>query len=94
MSKTSPEGENWTSWMDYPTSTERGIFRDEAEKAQISFEKSKNCRMIHVRGKIVGAVDFETKVTLRLHSDTSPALVFGRRGDPLYFLVFLPDWER
>lgn len=88
------EEPNWTEWMNYEHPVERSVYRDEAEKNQISFEKTKNCRMIHVRGKLVGAVDFETDVRLRLHSETSPALVFGRRGDPLYLFVYLHEWER
>ena len=89
-----PEPPEWTEWMNYPTSTERAIHRDEAEKAQIKFVDEKNCRFIHVRGKLVGAVDYETTVTLRLHAESSPALIYGRRGDQLFFMAFLHEWER
>ncbi len=85
--------ENWDTWKDHPTSEERAIYRFEAEKDQISFEDSQNCRMIHVRGKLVGAVDFTTEVKLTLHVDSPPALVFGRRGDPLYLFVYLMEWD-
>ena len=92
MFKMSKE-KNWDAWKDYPTSEERAIHRFEAERDQIRFEDSQNCRMIHVRGKLVGAVDFKTEVKLALHTETSPALVFGRRGDPLYLFVYLREWD-
>ena len=84
----------WTEWMNYDNYVERSIYREEAQKKQIRFEDTTNCRLIHVRERLVGAVDFETEVSLKLHGDTSPALVFGRRGDPLYLFVYLHEWER
>lgn len=84
---------NWTDWMKHDDWRKKAIFRHEAEREQIRFEEIENCRLIHVRGELVGGVDLTTDVKLRLSSDTPPALIFGRQGDPLYLFVYLHKWE-
>jgi hypothetical protein len=84
----------WTEWMKYENHIERSIFRDLAEKNQIELKDGHNCNFIHVRGKMVGGVDYDTEVNLRLYSETSPALVFRRKGTNLMVMVYLHEWER
>jgi hypothetical protein len=89
-----PDPPEWTSWMKYENHIERSIFRDLAEKNQIELKDGHNCNFIHVREKMVGGVDYDTEVNLRLHSETSPALVFRRKGTNLMVMVYLHEWER
>ena len=88
------EDPKWTEWMNYSTDEGRYQRMFEAELAQIEIEEGENCRMIKVRGVTVAAVDADTDVTLRLSSETSPALSFKRRGSNLFVMVFLHEWER
>ncbi len=85
---------NWASYLECENRQELWIRLHQAEFDQIEFEDMKDCRMIHVRGRIVGAVDLETKVRLRLSTETRPALSFSRRGTGLMVMVFLDEWER
>lgn len=84
----------WTKWMKSQTSEERFIRMFQAEHDQLRLEESHNCRLIYVRGELVGAVDFETEVRLKLHPETSPALSLNRRGTGVFMFVYLYQWER
>ena len=88
------EEKNWTPYLECKNSTELWIRLHQAEIDQIKIEKAHNCRMIHVRGVIVGGVDDDTEVKLQLSTENSPALVFQRRGTSLFSMVFLKQWER
>ncbi len=86
--------ENWTPYLECKNSQELWIRLHQAELDQIEFEELKNVRMIHVRGKLVGGVDHETTVRLKLSTEARPALSFSRRGTDLMVMVFLDEWER
>ena len=85
--------DKWTEWMKCKTSEERFIRMFQAEQDQIEVKDDKTCRLIYVRGKLVGAVDFKTEVRLKLHPETSPSLSFTRRGEGLFVSVYLHQWE-
>ena len=84
----------WTKWMESKTSDELFIRMFQAENDQLEIKDEKTCRLIYVRGKLVGAVDFETEVRLKLHPETSPALSLTRRGQGIFLFVYLKEWER
>lgn len=88
------EDPKWTDWMNYSTDEGRYQRMFEAELDQIEIEEGENCRLIHVRGVLVGAVDADTEVSLRLSSENSPALSFKRRGTNLFVMAYLHEWER
>lgn len=84
----------WTEWMNYSPKEGRYPRMFQAESDQLEIEEGKNCRMIKVRGVLVGAVDKDTEVRLRLSSENSPALIFRRMGTNLFVMAFLHEWER
>jgi len=84
----------WTQWMKCQDSTELFIRMFQAENDQLKVVASHNCRLIYVREKLVGTVDFETEVRLKLHPETSPALSLSRRGTGIFMFVYLKQWER
>jgi len=84
----------WTEWMDYSISEGRYPRMFQAELDQLEIKAGHNCRMIHVRNTLVGAIDAETEVKLSLSSENSPALVFNRKGTDVFIMVFLHQWER
>ena len=61
--------ENWTPYLECQNSQELWIRLHQAEFDQIELEDVQNCRMIHVRGKLVGGVDFDTNVRLKLSTE-------------------------
>lgn len=84
----------WTEWLHCQNSDERFIRMFQAEQDQLKLEDSHNCRLIYVRDELVGAVDFETEVRLKLHPETSPALSLNRRGTNVFMFVYLNQWKR
>ena len=84
----------WTKWMDSKTSNELFIRMFQAENDQLRLEDRESCRLIYVRGELVGGVDFETEVRLKLHPNTRPALSLTRRGEGIFLFVYLHQWER
>ena len=85
--------DKWTEWMKCEDSQERVIRMFQAAQDQLKLEDMKNCRFIHVRDELVGGVDFETEVRLKLSTEHSPALVFSRQGTNFYVLVYLHQWK-